>query len=60
MQLKLMNVPAENWVRAAHLGNKYKDHIVHTGIRHGLGFEDPTGEYYYIYKTKTQIVVRCV
>lgn len=58
MQLKLMNVSIDKWEEAANRAMQLEHTLTKEGIRRGIGIYT-NDQYYYIYKTKTQIVVRC-
>ena len=58
MDLNLVNVPPSAWQRAAQLGKQFDDEWPErSGIRHGVAYTGAT-DTYYIYRTKTQLVVR--
>lgn len=58
MQLKLLNVPIEDWEIAANIAMQINHLVEKVGIRNGAGVLR-NDKYFYLYKTKTQIVVRC-
>ncbi len=64
MQLKLVGVKPENWSRAAITASEFNvEHPDKVGFRHGVvyGYIDEVfRECFYIYRTKTQIVVRAI
>ena len=58
MNLKLVNVPPDAWQQAAQLGKQFNDEWPErSGIREGVAYTGKAAAYY-IYRTKTQLVVR--
>lgn len=58
-ELKIKNIPKDKWhlaiPRANHFEVYYPDRM---GARDGVGYLMEAGIHFYVYRTKTQIVVR--
>lgn len=58
MNLKLVNVPPENWLVAAQLAKQFDDqHPQSSGIQQGVAYTKKGNPSFYIYRTKTSLVV---
>ncbi len=58
MDVKLRNVPPENWLVAAQLAKQFEDrHPESSGIQQGCAYTRAGNPSYYIYRTKTSLVV---
>lgn len=58
MDLKLRNVPPANWLVAAQLAKQFEDQYPErSGIRNGVVYSRAGDPSYYIYRTKTSLVV---
>lgn len=57
-ELKIKNVPEDRWHIAAALGIKFQEEFPdRAGIRDGVAYIRGSDPAYYVYRTKTQVVV---